>query len=183
MKLEAALSVLSGVTPSAFKQATLDHGTRVHSYAAWMLGDVEDARDITQECFMRLWMRHGDVHSAAARTWLLRTAHRLCIDRFRRPELAPHRVVSAHVAAEPDADALRADDRDRLRAGLDRLSARDRSLLLLRETHGLSLDEIGGIVDAPVGTIKTWLHRARAELRAAMAPTDAAPVLAPESTS
>ena len=67
-----------------FGRVVTAHTDRVHSYAAWMLQDLEDARDVTQETLMRLWGHRGKVHHAAAGTWMLRTTHNLCLDRLRR---------------------------------------------------------------------------------------------------
>ncbi len=56
-----------------FLQAVQDHRDRVYTYAAWLLRDRNEAADITQEAFMRLWQHHQQVASPASRTWLLRT--------------------------------------------------------------------------------------------------------------
>jgi RNA polymerase sigma-70 factor (ECF subfamily) len=157
---------------SAFERAALEHKDRVHGYAAMMLRDPEEARDVAQEALVRLWQNWHKVDEAGRRTWLLRTTHNLCIDRLRK------RKVRAEVGAPDDVLALQADvtpgPAQRAEAGeagraihaaLARLSAQDRAVLVLREVQGLAYDEIAGALDVPMGTLKARLHRARERLR------------------
>ncbi len=67
-----------------YRKVVMTAGDRLHSFAAWMLRDREEARDVTQEAFLRLWEHRERVRPASARSWLLRTSHRLCMDRIRK---------------------------------------------------------------------------------------------------
>ena len=71
------------MTPDGFRRIITSEMDRVHGSATWLLRDPEEARDVTQEAFMRLWIDHERIAPEAARTWLLRTAYRLCVDRMR----------------------------------------------------------------------------------------------------
>ncbi|MCU0232001.1 MAG: RNA polymerase sigma factor [Acidobacteria bacterium] len=156
----------------AYRQAVLELKDRVFGYAAQLLRDREEARDVTQEALVRLWEHRESVADpAAAKPWLLRTAHNLCIDRLRQRRARG--TAALDEVAEPAADAGSAPDRPSdaraLRAeverALGRIPPRDRALLLLREVHGHSYEELAALVDAPIGTLKSLLHRARARLR------------------
>jgi RNA polymerase sigma-70 factor (ECF subfamily) len=156
----------------AYRQAVLELKDRVFGYAAQLLRDREEARDVTQEALIRLWEHRETVTDpAAAKPWLLRTAHNLCIDRLRQRRTRG--TAALDDVAEPVADAGSAPDRPSdaraLRAeverALGRIPPRDRALLLLREVHGHSYEELAALVDAPIGTLKSLLHRARARLR------------------
>lgn len=67
-----------------YRLAVRAHKNRVFSYAARLLADRDDARDVAQEALVRLWEHREKVPEVAtARAWLLKTAHRLCVDRVR----------------------------------------------------------------------------------------------------
>ena len=73
------------MTTTEFEAAVLQHKDRVHSYARSILRDPEDAKDVAQECLVSLWRHRERVEpGAGCRSWLLRSAHNLCIDRLRR---------------------------------------------------------------------------------------------------
>lgn len=55
------------MTPEQFKQSVLEHSDRIHSHAAWLLRDLEEARDVTQEALMKLWINHHKIAPEAAR--------------------------------------------------------------------------------------------------------------------
>jgi RNA polymerase sigma-70 factor (ECF subfamily) len=154
-----------------FESAVKEHRDSLHGYAFWMLRDRDDARDVAQEAMVRLWQHRGDVPGEAAKAWLLRTAHHLCVDRLRRravrsgpdmeeiaptlrdPSPSPHRSASSREAGRRIADALAS------------LSERDRAIVLLREVHGMAYEEIARTLDVNLGTLKATLHRARERLR------------------
>jgi len=159
------------MTSEGFRRAVLDHKDRLHSYALWMVRDREEARDVTQESLVRLWQNRDRVDEPTARSWLLRTVHNLCVDRMRRRAVrneVPTEVVEATLqdgAADPERMAASHHLRGAIARALESLSARDRSIVLMREMHGMSYEEIAGAMDLPIGTLKSTLHRAREQLR------------------
>ncbi len=154
-----------------FRRTVEELAGRVYNHAAYMLRDQEEARDIVQETFVRMWRHREQIDGAvAARAWALRTAHNLALDRLR------DRVNGAHVdfddAGEIASTALAADRsvareelRGQIQRGLAELRPADRAILLLREVQGLSYEELAQVFGAPLGTVKAILHRARARLR------------------
>ncbi|MBZ5639951.1 MAG: RNA polymerase sigma factor [Acidobacteriia bacterium] len=160
------------MTDEGFERAVREHRNRVHSHAVWLLRDGEEARDVSQEALVRLWRHRSDVPDAAARSWLLRTTHRLCLDRHRRtaarPEVAEDDSQEAQ-RADPAPDPERAAASSRLggvlAGALERLAPRDRAIVLLREVEDLPYDEIAEALGIPLGTVKAALHRARERLR------------------
>ncbi|MHC5113333.1 MAG: RNA polymerase sigma factor [Planctomycetota bacterium] len=166
------------MTPACYRDAVRGHHGRVLSYAAWLLGDVEEARDVAQEAFLRLWSHHERVASAAARTWLLRTAHRLVVDRVRqrRPSVDLSKVLAVCGDRGPYDRVVADEQMHAVVDALGRLAHRDRALLLLREQHRLPLADIGRVLDLPPATVKTALHRARLSLTDELAePEDVRP--------
>ena len=154
-----------------FGRAVLEHKDRVHSYASWLLGSPEDARDVTQESLLRLWEHRSRVQNGSTRTWLLRTAHNLCLDRLRRDSARPQHVaddfdrVPAGTGDSPEHSARRAEMREGIGKALALLSPRDRAVILMREMHGLSYAEMSHVLGLRIGALKVALHRARERLR------------------
>jgi RNA polymerase sigma-70 factor (ECF subfamily) len=159
------------MTARAFEQAARGHGNRVHSLAYWMLRDREEAGDVSQEALMRLWQHRDQVSEETARSWLLRTTHHLCLDQLRRravrsgPDLASVSPRLRDGAPSPDRAAGSVETAGAIASALATLSPRDRAIVLLREVEGLPYEEIAGILELPLGTLKVSLHRSRERLR------------------
>jgi RNA polymerase sigma-70 factor, ECF subfamily len=159
------------MTTEGFRRAVLDHKDRLHSYALWMVRDREEARDVTQESLVRLWQNRERVDEPTARSWLLRTVHNLCVDRMRRRTVrneVPTETVESTLAdggVDPERSTASQHLRGAISRALTTLSARDRAIVLMREVHEMSYDEIAKALDLPIGTLKSTLHRAREQLR------------------
>ena len=133
-----------------------------------MLGHRHDAEDITQETFLRaLRGIFGFDPARPLRPWLLEIAANRCrtalATRARRPRLAPASAAEDHVDPRPgvaDPDDLAGE----LQQAIGRLRPEYRLVFLLYHEQNLAYEEIARSVERPVGTVKTWLHRARAEL-------------------
>jgi RNA polymerase sigma-70 factor (ECF subfamily) len=131
--------------------------------------------DLAQETFLRVFRALPTFDRAAPgrlSSWLLTIAARLALDelRQRRPLLESLHAVHAQAAgtgnqASPDRRLLN----QILTRAVEALSPDHRAVLLLREVHGLEYDELATALAISVGTVKSRLSRARAELRAALA--------------
>ena len=158
----------------AFRSAVLEHKDRVFGYAARLLGDREEAKDVAQEALTRMWERREAIEGGdGARFWLLRAAHNLCVDRLRRRgarfevgDGALDEIEAGDCA--PDRAACGRETAAAIERALAGLPARDRAALLLREAHGLSYDELAATLGVPLGTAKAILHRAREKAQRAL---------------
>ncbi len=146
---------------------------RVHSYATYVLGNAEEGAEVAQEALVRLWQHRERVpaEGGAARAWLLRTAHNLCMDRLRLRKSRPQ-VDPEHLGVLPDAEHRSPERGARgreiatgINQALKQLSPRDRAVIVMREVQGMSYDEISAALELPLGTLKAALHRARDRLR------------------
>jgi RNA polymerase sigma-70 factor, ECF subfamily len=140
-----------------------------YSYA----GDREDARDLAQEIFVRLYEARSqwpDDHEFLP--WLFRVARNRSVDYLRRRRVrSPGSVADESELTElPDASpgaearAIDADRRSLLHAALRGLSAINREIVVLRDVHGLSVQQVASTLGVPAGTVKSRASRARVEL-------------------
>lgn len=164
----------------AFAELVRRYHGEVYALALRGLRNPEDAEDVTQEAFVRAF-RALDRYDPERRfgAWMYAITARLCIDAHRRRR---GRFVSLSVPEEgsseeerawdlpdpgpgPQEEVQRSDLAARLERYVERLPADYRLAILLRHAHDLSYEEIAIALDAPVGTIKARIHRARAQLR------------------
>lgn len=148
-----------------------------------LTGTEADAEDLLQDLLLRLHDRADEI-AALDRPdiWLARVLYRLYVDEYRRSRLRPspaaeYRIgeagdeddpVTGAAAApdlEPETLAQRAFETARLQRALDALPEDQRAVVLLHDVEGYRLTELTGVLDIPVGTLKSRLHRARRRLR------------------
>lgn len=135
------------------------------------LGDLEEARDVAQDVFVRLYESLDSFSGGDSfRPWLLRMARNASIDRIRRLKARPPaRDVPADDAnlespGDPEESASRTARERVLRRALARLGEPHREVVLLKEIQGLTLEEIAELLALPIGTVKSRCYRARLEL-------------------
>ena len=160
--------------PAAFETLVERHQEVVLRVASRIVGD-DDAADVAQDAFLRAFHRldrfRGD---APFRSWLLRIAHNSALDTLAHRRATPsdfeheHEqagLILNHRAARTPADQLETTERrDRLKTKLRLMPEQHRVVLVLRDLEGLSYEEISDITEAPLGSVKGRLHRARNEL-------------------
>jgi RNA polymerase sigma-70 factor, ECF subfamily len=149
------------------------HAPRVNRLAAHLLGDLEEARDAAQESLAKLCTRlrqfRGDAQFG---TWLHRLVVNTCRDRMawqrvRRTEPLPLEDTNGDGGdGDPANAALLGDLRRDVADALSKLSRDQRIAVVLRDSFGLSYEEIARVARMPVGTAKCYVHRARSRLRA-----------------
>lgn len=138
----------------------------VFTIALRYLRDRPGAEELAQDVFLQLYRELGRIESAAhARWWLRRAICHRSIDEVRKRNLRP-RVGLDHVP-EPVGEDAPADPllRDRLRQLVETLPAKARAVVLLRYQEDLDPSEIAEILEMPVSTVKSHLHRSLALLR------------------
>lgn len=148
------------------------HAPRVNRLASQILGDLEEARDAAQESLVKLCTRLRQFRGEAQfATWLHRLVVNTCRDRiaFQRVRRTEPLAVEESVTdydSDPSRLAALADLRRDVAEALARLSPKQRSVVVLRDSFGLSYAEIARVAKVPVGTAKCYVHRARASLKA-----------------
>ena len=146
---------------------------RVYGIALHSTHDAEEAREITQDVFLKLYQGIGSCPEGALfLPWLIRITRNSCIDHFRRTRARPPmndvplEKASRHLAG-PDNPELRAISTSRFGLfyrALSHLTRLNRELIILKEIHELSIIEIASLLNIPIGTVKSRSNRARLEL-------------------
>jgi RNA polymerase sigma-70 factor (ECF subfamily) len=166
---------------STFEELLQENKDRVFSHAFYVLGNRDDAEDVTQEVFIKLWENLAEIDSSKYRAWIMSVAHNRCIDRARERQRSLSRSVELDSAPmveitkvtdeQTDPVSLlefRETQRSLLRA-LKRLPAKMRSMLVLHYYHGFKYHTIGEMFDMNVNTVKVEVHRGRKKLREVLA--------------
>jgi RNA polymerase sigma-70 factor, ECF subfamily len=172
---EALLRRLRRRDEAAFRELVERHQAVVRAYAAGILRDPTEAEDAAQETFLRAFRRlpayRGD---APVLAWLLRICRNHCVDRLRArpPEAVELReeLLPAAAGSDPASEASVTIDRERLVSAIGRLSDPLQQVVVLRELRGLSYEEVATALDIPIGTVRSRLHAANAQLRRALRP-------------
>lgn len=157
------------IAETEFERLYREHHARVYNLAARIVGDRDDAADITQEVFLRAYSHSpGTSYGRSVEPWLYRVAVNASYDHLRRRAARPAAPLDAvpEPAATGDGFALAETTRlvERCLAGL---TPRYRTVLVLKDLHGLSNAEIADVMDLRQGTTRVLLHRARAAFRRA----------------
>lgn len=162
----------------AFGQLVKRFERPVFGLALRLVGDRATAEDLAQEAFLRAF-RALPSYDPGRRfaSWLLRIAHNAAIDSLRRrgPRLVPLGPASEDDEgpgleladpgrADPEQQAVGRDVARQLETALRSLRPEHRTALLLRFRDELPYEEIAAIMEIPLGTVKTFIHRARQEL-------------------
>lgn len=164
---------LAGQT-AAFGKLVQKYQDRLFNTIAHLAGNSEDARDIVQEAFVQAFVKLESFRgSSAFYTWLYRIAFNISAGWRRK-----HRVVGSLDRSREELGMEPADNGDspleqleqqercgQVRQALGRLSDEHRKILVLREIEGCEYESIAEILDLPIGTVRSRLHRARLQLR------------------
>ncbi len=165
----------------ACAELVAEHQRMVYQLSLNLLGDHNEALDLSQEVFLRVFRTiHGFRGQSALRTWIYRIVVNQARNRqrwWRRRHRSQQVSLDEHINAHgelpapgnggsPDRILGQKQLAERIRASLDRLPFDQRTAIVLREIDGLSYEEIGFSLGIAVGTVKSRLARAREALRA-----------------
>ena len=164
---------LAGKT-TAFGQLVQKYQDRLYNTIVHVVGSAEDARDVEQDAFVQAFVKLDTFHqSSAFYTWLYRIAFNVAasLTRRRRPAASVEELRET-VGEEPadegagPAERLEQDERRRqVQQAIAALTDEHRAVLVLREIDGCCYETIAEILELPVGTVRSRLHRARLQLR------------------
>ncbi|NNJ75943.1 MAG: sigma-70 family RNA polymerase sigma factor [Anderseniella sp.] len=158
---------------TAFATLVDRHYSLVFRLSARVLGNAADAEDVTQEAFVKLW-RNPPVlrNQAALKSWLVRVARNLAIDRLRRARNTSDSELDLLVdtSTAPDGHLRHGQAADEVSAALAQLPERQRTALQLTYFEALGNQETASIMEISVEAVESLLSRARRSLRTLLNP-------------
>lgn len=164
-------------TDALFAKLFAQYEQPIFQYAYRLLGDAEDARDFTQDAFVKAYRKLPETVAKGnfqAQAWLYRIATNVCLDELRHRRLLKWQAWDSFVALfhpsqvardNPERDAMQSETKGEVGQVLDRLSPRYRAALVMREYHGLGYEEIAEVLGTSRTAVKTLLLRARESFR------------------
>ncbi len=161
--------------PAAFGALVTRYQDRLYHSVYRLLHNHEDAHDVVQDAFLSAYESLSSFHgNARFFTWLYRIAFNTAITMKRKQRMIQRRTPTADGPVEPPDSSLDSrpearmesvEEERMIQAGLDRLSAEHRAVLVMKDLDGMKYEEMAEILQVPIGTVRSRLHRARLELR------------------
>jgi RNA polymerase sigma-70 factor, ECF subfamily len=160
---------------AAFEAIVQRYERQIYAFVYRMLGDPDDAYDLTQDCFVRAYRSLGSTNSDLnVSAWLHRIANNACLDVLRRRKRIRW-LPWDNTKHEPMLEPQASDDPERLSIAVEtsaivqetlkKMNPRNRAALILREYEGLSCEEIGDVLGLSRSAVKSVLFRGREEFR------------------
>ncbi len=186
---------MAGRTAS-FGELVLRYQDRLYHVANRVMANPDDALDVVQDTFVNAYQSLASFKGDAEFfTWLYRIAFNTAISakRKKRPALSLDSTAGNNGEAgidpedkasdvAPHAAMERTEDERVLAAAIAKLSAEHRTVLLMKDIDGLKYEDIAGVMNVPIGTVRSRLHRARLELRNLLDPASVGLIGAVELT-
>ena len=166
---------LAGQT-SAFGELVRKYQNRLFNGMVHMLRNEAEAEDVVQDAFILALTRLETFHgNSAFFTWLYRIAYNVAVSRIRRRKPTVSLTANDNDdsrsfdfegnAPPPDDRMSRSEDVEQLQNAMGRLSEEHRTVLILREMQQLDYDAISEVLELPIGTVRSRIHRAREQLK------------------
>lgn len=164
-----------GWTPPTWEEVVTAHSARVYRLAYRLTGNPHDAEDLTHDVFVRVFRSLHSYTPGTFEGWLHRITTNVFLDKMRRkqrirfdalPEDAATRMATAEPGPEQVFERTHLDDD--IQRALDALPAEFRAAVVLCDIEGLSYEEIAATLGVKLGTVRSRIHRGRAQLREAL---------------
>jgi len=175
MPLAHAIDLCLAGDRSAFAVVVAAHAESVRGLLRRLLGSAADAEDVAQDAFVRAYENlHRFDRRRPLKPWLLRIARNLAYNHLaastRRGEVVGEvgvrsETTAASEAASPASAVLEQEQRNAVDAVLVELRPEFREVLVYRYVERLDYEEIAAVMGVPIGTVKTWLFRAKEQFR------------------
>ena len=166
---------------SSFEKLVSRYQNKILGYSARMLNDHEEAEDVAQEVFIKAYRSLDSFRGDSSfSTWIYRIATNLCIDRMRSKKRRPQQAYSldepidkeedkggreiADYSGEPGRAIEREELRRRVREVMAEMPEKMRTILVMCDMQGMAYEDIAKVLDCPIGTVKSRLFHARADL-------------------
>lgn len=151
------------MTEKEYNQCVAEYADNVYRFILKNLRHEEDARDVVQSSFEKMWINRADIDNSRCKSYLFTVAYNTMIDHLRkvkRVQLKDEFREDSRIQDRPISNTKKI-----LEDALSRLSETQRSLVLLKDYEGYSYEEIGQITGLNESQVKVYLHRARIQLK------------------
>ena len=151
------------MTEKDYNDCVKQYADNVYRFILKNLQHEEDARDVVQTAFEKMWRHKDEVDAAKSKSYLFTVAYHQMIDHIRkvkRIQLKEEFNETLQIENRPVNNLKKILDE-----ALSRLNETQRSLVLLKDYEGYSYEEIGKIMDLNASQVKVYLHRARVQLK------------------
>jgi RNA polymerase sigma factor (sigma-70 family) len=161
-----------------WEQVVRDHSARVYRLAYRLSGNAQDAEDLTQETFVRVFRSLADFSPGTFEGWLHRITTNLFLDMVRRRQRIRFDALPEDTerlpGTAPSPEQVYSDTHldPQIQAALDALSPEFRVAVVLCDIEGLTYEEIAATLGIKLGTVRSRIHRGRVQLREALAHLD-----------
>ena len=151
------------MTEKEYNQCVRDHSDHLFRFVLKNLRHKEDARDIVQSAFEKMWSKRALVQADGCKSYLFTVAYHQMIDHLRKVKVmgSYEEAIKVPVVYNTHEQTTK----KMLERAFERLSEVQRSLVLLKDYEGYSYQEIGGITGLNSSQVKVYLHRARLLLK------------------
>lgn len=170
-----------GWEPPSWEEIVTEHSARVYRLAYRLTGNVHDAEDLTHDVFVRVFRSLHSYRPGTFEGWLHRITTNVFLDKMRRKQRIRFDALADEAAARlpsrevgPEQQVTDAQFDDDVQRALDALPPDFRAAVVLCDIEGLSYDEIAATLGIKLGTVRSRIHRGRAQLRDALAHRDPA---------
>ncbi|MDX1699273.1 MAG: sigma-70 family RNA polymerase sigma factor [Melioribacteraceae bacterium] len=163
------------ITETKYNFLVQQYKDRVYSYSLFMMKNRMDADDVAQEVLIRIWKNINKFNMLAAKTWIMKTTHNLCIDYLRRrksdSENNPYSIEDVQDFIEnkeeenPVVNLENKITEIQVEEAIRTLPENLRSVFVLYEIYKMKYREIGKTLDIPINSVKVNLFRARKQLQ------------------
>lgn len=151
------------MTEREYNQCVDQYADGVYRFILKNMQVPEDAQDVVQSAFEKMWKNHQDVHVETAKSYLFTVAYNQMIDHIRKNKRMT--LVDEFNESSKISWSRQTNLKQELERALQQLTPLQKSLILLKDYEGYSYDEIGKITSLNASQVKVYLHRARMQLK------------------
>lgn len=151
------------MTAAEYNQCVEAYADGVYRFILKSMKDEEEARDVVQEAYARMWEKSRNINHEKAKSYLFSTAYHTMIDRIRKNKRLS--VGGEQCEGRQATGGGYSDVSEVLHAALETLPEIQKHVVLLRDYEGYSYEEIGGITSLNESQVKVYIYRARKALR------------------
>jgi len=154
-----------------YRQWVREYQDQAWTVARYILKDAQEAEDATQEAFVKLWRNQDSIDPERVQSWLMKVTRNGCLDRLRRrrDNVEFDESYMGGEVSGPMQGVAASQTREWLQRAIGSLKEPYRSLVVLRDVNQHSYEEVASMLELNLAQVKTYLHRARKQLREQLA--------------